>query len=256
MSDQKKSGPEATPGATSEAASEATPGAAPEATPGATSGAASEDTADANGRCSEQASGEPSAAQIQDEAQDETQDVAAEDRDAVVEDLPIEARLAEAERRAEESHNDMLRAYADRDNMRKRTDKEVEKAKKYAIERFALELLEIKDNLERSLSDDEGADEDVLEGVRLTLKSFEQVFERFSITEVPAAGQPFDPERHQAMSTLKTAEHVPNTVIEVVQKGYLLSDRLLRPAMVVVAAAEDAREDAPKDAPEDAPAER
>ena len=240
MSDQKKSGPEVTPGATPEAASEATPEA--------TSEAASEDAADANGRCNEQASGEPSAAQIQDEAQD----AAAEDRDAVVEDLPIEARLAEAESRAEESHNEMLRAYAERDNMRKRTDKEIAKARKYAIERFALELLEIKDNLERSLSDDEGADEDVLEGVRLTLKSFEQVFERFSITEVPAAGQPFDPERHQAMSTLKTAEHAPNTVIEVVQKGYLLSDRLLRPAMVVVAAAEDV----PEDAPEDAPAER
>ncbi len=152
--------------------------------------------------------------------------------------LSAEEQLAEAERRAEEFRDQALRAHAELENTRKRTVKEVARVRKYALESFATELLDIKDNLERGLRDDvnSGTVESVLEGVRLTLKSLEQVFRKFGIQEVSPAGQAFDPELHQAVSTFETDEHAPSTVVEVVQKGYLLNDRLLRPAMVVVAA--------------------
>ncbi len=205
-----------------------------------------EDAAGADERSDAQAPGDPA----QGKASDESLAVSSGNGNGAAGDdeaLPLEERLAEAERRAEEFREDMLRAHAERENMRKRTERDIARIRKYAIEAFATELLEIKDNLERSLSGGEDADDNVLEGVRLTLKSLERVFERFGIEEVPAAGQPFDPERHQAMSTLKTAEHAPNTVVEVVQKGYLLSDRLLRPAMVVVAAASEASGEKPRD---------
>ncbi len=152
--------------------------------------------------------------------------------------LTPEEQLAEAERRAEEFRDQALRAHAELENTRKRTEKEIQRVHKYALESFALELLDIKDNLERSLSGDvsAGTAESVREGIRLTLKSLERVFGRFGIKEVSPAGQAFDPALHQAMSVLATEEHAPKTVIEVAQKGYLLHDRLLRPAMVVVAA--------------------
>lgn len=150
-----------------------------------------------------------------------------------------EVLLAAAEQRAEEAHNQLLRARAELENTRKRTDKEIARIRKYAIEAFAQELLPVKDNLERGLHDDVAAVtvESVREGATLTLKSLEQVFARFGIEEVSPMGEAFDPERHQAMSTVPTGGHKPNTVIEVVQKGYLLNGRLLRPAMVAVATA-------------------
>ena len=147
--------------------------------------------------------------------------------------------LAEAERRAGEFRDQALRAQAELENTRKRAGREIERIRKYAIESFVVDLLDVKDSLERGLGDDvkAGTVEDVREGMRLTLRSLEQTFDRFDVTEVAPAGEVFDPELHQAMSMLETAEQAPNTVVEVVQKGYLLSGRLLRPAMVIVAGA-------------------
>ena len=156
-------------------------------------------------------------------------------------ELSVESRLAEAEQMAGDFRDQMLRAHAELENTRKRADKEIERIRKYALESFAIEMLDIKDNLERGLSDNVNIAtiEDMQKGVRLTLKSLERVFDRFGIKEVDTTSQVFDPEFHQAMSTIKTDEHAPNTVLEVAQKGYTLSDRLLRPAMVVVAVAND-----------------
>lgn len=218
--------------------------------PAPTSASATEDAADEHSDA--QAPGDPAQGKASAEGSggDTDESLSPDDGNGAADEaLPLEERLAEAERRAEESQKDRLRALADYDNLRKRTEKDITRIKKYALEAFATELLEVKDNLERSLSGAEDMDESMLEGVRLTLKSLEQVFDRFGITEAPAAGQPFDPERHQAISTLKTAEHAPHTVVEVVQKGYLLNDRLLRPAMVVVAAAEEAPGEKPRDEP-------
>ena len=157
-------------------------------------------------------------------------------------DASCEERLAAAERDAEELRDQALRAAAELENMRKRTAKEVERVRKYALESFAMELLAVKDNLERSMDDKTGTDqiESMREGVHLTLKSLDQVFAKFGIEELSPLGQAFDPELHQAMSTVETDEHEPNTVAEVVQKGYLLNGRLIRPAMVMVAKAKTA----------------
>ncbi len=174
--------------------------------------------------------------------------------DDVAGELSIEEQLAEVGRKAEAFRDQMLRARAELENTRKRTDKEIQRARKYALEPFALELLDIKDNLERGLSDDmsAGAPENVGEGMRLTLKSLERVFDKFGIEEVSPAGEAFDPKLHQAMTVFETDEYAPNTVIEVSQKGYLLSDRLLRPAMVVVSAKPAGDEpDAARDEPAD-----
>lgn len=189
-----------------------------------------------------------------------------------------ESRLAETERQLAEAHDRLLRAQAELENTRKRTSREIERVRKYALESFALELLEVKDNLERSLgghkkvADIDQGDrtsllENFYEGVDLTLKSMQRVFADFGIREIEAVGCAFDPSLHQAVSTLKTGDHPSNTVIELVQKGYLLNDRLLRAAMVVVAAgpgresgedaaaseksadAQDAGEDSPEDPP-------
>ena len=188
------------------------------------------------------AGSEPSAEEVLAEAERGVED----------ENDSLAAGIAEAERKAEEFLDQALRAQAELENTRKRTVREIERVRKYAIEAFASELLNVKDNLERGLSASmsAGAVEDVCEGMRLTLKSLEQVFDRFGITEVFPAGQEFAPELHQAMSTIKTSEHAPNTVIEVVQKGYSLSGRLLRPAMVIVAAA-PGEEDVSADAGDD-----
>lgn len=132
-----------------------------------------------------------------------------------------------------------LRAQADAQNVQRRADMDVEKARKFALERFASDLLPVIDNLERAL---EAAGEDdavkaFAEGVELTLKSFIDVMGKFHIQVVDPAGEPFDPNLHQAMSMVENDEVEPNTVIAVMQKGYTLNERLVRPAMVMVSKA-------------------
>ncbi len=129
------------------------------------------------------------------------------------------------------------RAQADADNARKRAEREIHSVRMYALESFVIDLLEVKDNLERSLSacnSEESSLEDIHKGVSLTLKLLTKNFDQFGIKEINPSGKIFDPKLHQAMGLLESSEHPANSVIEVMQKGYLLHDRLLRPAMVTI----------------------
>ena len=134
-----------------------------------------------------------------------------------------------------------LRAQADAINAQRRGEIEVEKARKFALERFAQDLLPVVDNLERALDASSGSDAEgmsaVVEGVELTLKSLIDVLSKNGIKPVDPHGEPFDPQVAQAMSMIENPDVEPNTVIAVMQKGYLLNDRLLRPAMVMVSKA-------------------
>lgn len=164
------------------------------------------------------------------------------DSNAAAPEGDMESLKAECERLREEAnqnHDKWLRAQAELENIRRRATRDVENAHKYGVERFAAEMLNVKDSLELGLSAaSESKDIAKLsEGMELTLKQLGQVMEKFNIVEVDPTGKNFDPEHHQAMTMQESTEHAPNTVITVFQKGYLLNDRLLRPAMVVVAKA-------------------
>lgn len=149
-------------------------------------------------------------------------------------------RLEEATKAAEQDRDRFVRAQAEIENVRRRAEKDLQNAHKFALERFAKELLPVLDSLELGL---QAAGTEVpgtaalREGMELTLKQFVAVLERFEIRSVDPLGERFNPERHQAMAMEPSADTEPNTVLRVFQKGYLLHDRLLRPAMVVVSQA-------------------
>ncbi len=148
------------------------------------------------------------------------------------------AALAEANASAEASRDQLLRGQAELDNVRKRAERDVQNAHKYALEKFVSELLPVKDSLElgAQAASAEGADlEKVREGVELTLKMFVDALGKFGVKELNPVGETFDPELHQAMTMQDVPDAAPNTVINVFQKGFSLNDRLVRPAMVVVA---------------------
>jgi molecular chaperone GrpE len=150
-----------------------------------------------------------------------------------------EERLKKAELAAAEHHDAWLRAKAEADNTRKRAQADVANAHKYAVENFSTELLAVKDSLEAALAAENATVESMVSGVELTLRQLKNVFEKFSVAEINPAGQKFDPHRHQAISAMES-EAEPNTVIQVLQKGYLLHDRVIRPALVIVAKAKGA----------------
>lgn len=155
----------------------------------------------------------------------------------------LETALAKAEATVVEQKDSVLRARAEMENARRRADTEVEKARKFALERFAGELLPVVDNLERALQVADTENEQVkplLDGVDLTLKSFISTIDKFGMKVIDPQGQVFNPELHQAMSMQESADVAPNTVIAVMQKGYELNGRLLRPAMVMVSRAPEA----------------
>jgi molecular chaperone GrpE len=158
---------------------------------------------------------------------------------AVVADLAgLAQKLEQAQREAREHWDALLRTRAEMENQRKRLARDVENAQKYGLERFVAELLPVKDSLELGLAaaGEPGVDaEKVREGLDLTLRMLSNVFEKTGITEVDPKGARFDPERHQAMTVQDGTGAEPGTVTLVVQKGYLLNDRLVRPAMVIVA---------------------
>jgi molecular chaperone GrpE len=186
------------------------------------------------------AGSEPSSAEQA--AAEETANKQQEAPTEVAPDLSVEriAGLLEDDRDKADSHWDqLLRARAELENERRRFQRDLENAHKFGLERFALELLPVKDSLELGLSaTGEGQDlAKVREGVELTLKMINAAFQKFGIHEVDPAGQRFNPELHQAMSATETDQVEPNTVVAVYQKGYLLKERLLRPALVVVAKA-------------------
>ncbi len=147
--------------------------------------------------------------------------------------------LQDAEAKADDYWNQLLRAKAEMTNMQRRSERELESAHKFGLEKFVRELLPIKDSLEMGLAANEGQEaelEKVREGMEMTLKMFADAVAKFGLAEVNPVGQIFDPEFHQAMTTQPADEGVAsNTVLTVFQKGYLLNDRLIRPAMVVVA---------------------
>ena len=146
-----------------------------------------------------------------------------------------EQLCAEAEARAAEHWAAYLRAMAELDNFRKRMSRELEAVRQFGIERFAAEVLPVADSLGRALDAAATADPaTLLEGHRATLRQLQKAFANAGITELDPTGQPFDPGLHEAMTTRPSAEHAPDTVLQVVQKGYLLNGRLLRPARVIV----------------------
>ena len=141
----------------------------------------------------------------------------------------LEELLSEAQGKIEQQREAMLRAVAEADNARKRTQAEAAAAQKYALERFAEGLLPVMDSLEAALQSKD------LSGIELTLRQLRATLEKASIREInPAAGARFDPHKHQAMAAV-ASEAEPNTVVEVMQKGYALHDRVIRPALVTVA---------------------
>ncbi len=144
-------------------------------------------------------------------------------------------RFEEAARRADDNWEKFVRAQAEVENMRKRTVRDVEQARLYAIEKFVSEILAVKDSLELGLEKPDSNREKLYEGVALTLKLLNQIFEKFEIKEIVPQGEAFNPDEHQAMLTQADSGQAPGTVLEVVQKGYSLSGRLLRPALVNVA---------------------
>ena len=147
-------------------------------------------------------------------------------------------KLAEEKEGAARARDDLLRVQAEMQNMRRRTEQDIEKAHKYGQEKFSIELLTVMDNLERALAAASDYEDEtvkaIYEGVDLTLKSFTDCFNRFHIGSVDPMGEPFDPQLHQAVTILENSDVEPNTVIEVMQKGYTLHGRVIRPAMVVV----------------------
>ena len=153
----------------------------------------------------------------------------------------LEELLAEAQAKIEEHRNAHLRALADADNARKRAQADIAAAGKYAVERIVADLVPVVDSLEAALAVQ--ADEGPLRsGVELTLKQLRGALEKAKVSEInPAPGTKFDPNRHQAMAAVPS-EAEPNTVIAIMQKGYLLHDRVVRPALVTVAKAIENRE--------------
>ncbi|HEX6259904.1 MAG TPA: nucleotide exchange factor GrpE [Woeseiaceae bacterium] len=139
---------------------------------------------------------------------------------------------------ADENWDKYLRTAAELENMRKRAARDMENARKFALERFATELLAVRDSLEMGLQAAEGMNAaDLIEGSKATLKQLVATMERFGVTEVDPQGEPFDPALHEAMTMQQSDQVEPNTVLTVFQKGYTLNGRLLRPARVVVASA-------------------
>ncbi len=168
------------------------------------------------------------------EVVNETESVDAQSADDVD---ASEARVAALEAKANENWELYLRAAAETANVRKRAARDVEKAHKFALENFGRELLAVVDSLEIGLAAADSADaESLVEGSRATLKLLATTLERFGVDAVDPEGEPFDPEFHEAMSMQPSTDTEPGSVLTVVQKGYTLNGRLLRPARVIVAA--------------------
>lgn len=150
----------------------------------------------------------------------------------------LRAQLEEAEAKAKEYWDRLLRTEAEKENARKRAERDAEAARRYAVEGFASELLSVRDSLELGLEaarQDDADLEKIREGTELTHRMLTQLFEKFHIEEIDPVGQKFDPELHQAMSMQEVEGSESNTVVSVMQKGYRLNERLLRPALVMVA---------------------
>ena len=164
--------------------------------------------------------------------QNEDQDLSKEN--ANQENQEIESESNDLLEQIENLKNQVLYAKAEAENIRRRSYEEADKTRKFAIEGFSQELLSVKDSLEASLGSDDVDNKILIDGVELTLKQLNAVFEKFNIAEINPIGEKFDPNEHQAMSMVESKEQESNTVLSVLQKGYKLNDRVIRPAMVSV----------------------
>lgn len=178
-----------------------------------------------------------------DQAQDETAEARPDEQAADAgqdADESAGSELEEALDRADRNWNEYLRAVAELENLRKRSARDVEHAHKFALERFVRDLLPVRDSLEQGLQaareEDSGA-EKLIEGKELTLRMLDKVLADHGVEEIDPQGSRFNPELHEAMTTQPSGDHEPDTVLMVLQKGYTLNGRLVRPARVVVAAA-------------------
>jgi molecular chaperone GrpE len=149
----------------------------------------------------------------------------------------LQSALAAAETRALESRDLYMRALAEIENVRKRAARDVEQAHKYALDRFANDLIGVKDSLELGLASAAATPDALRSGTEATLKLLAKAFEKAGLTEVEPLGEPFNPELHEAIAMQPSAEAIPDSVLQVIQKGYQLNGRLLRPARVIVARA-------------------
>lgn len=148
----------------------------------------------------------------------------------------VEDSVDELRQKAEDNWNRYLRIAAELENLRRRSARELEHAHKFGVERLIQAVLPVRDSIEAAIA--AGADADaktLLEGERATLRLLDQALESVSVTEIDPLGEPFDPSRHEAMTVMPSAEAEPNSVLEVIQKGYEIHDRLIRPARVIVA---------------------
>lgn len=149
----------------------------------------------------------------------------------------LQSQLEDSQQQLGEAKDQMVRALAEAQNARRRAEKDVTNARLFALENFSRDLLPVIDNLERAMENANPEDaglQAMTEGVELTLKSFHDVLKRYHVEQVNPLSEPFDPDLHQAISMIENPEVEPNTVLAVVQKGYTLNGRLVRPAMVMV----------------------
>jgi molecular chaperone GrpE len=166
-------------------------------------------------------------------------DQAADQNTSSTETMPsMQDMLRKVELQAQEHYDAWLRAKAECDNVRKRAQADVANAHKFAVETFSSLLLPVRDSLEAALAAENSSPEALRQGVELTLKQLESAFDKSAIREINPLGEKFDPHKHQAMTTVES-EKPPNTVVHVLQKGYQLHDRILRPALVTVSKASD-----------------
>ncbi|PYF81116.1 MULTISPECIES: nucleotide exchange factor GrpE [Marinomonas] len=176
---------------------------------------------------------------LKSETQNESVEELLEPEVETLEEVTENDELAKALEEVAQYKEAALRAHADAQNVRRRAEQDVEKAHKFGLEKFAKSVVNVADNLERALASapDTGEEDPVREGVELTLKDLLETLARFEVKVVDPHGEPFNPELHQAMTMVPNPELEPNTVMDVVQKGYTINGRLLRPAMVVVSSA-------------------
>jgi len=151
----------------------------------------------------------------------------------------LEELLKAAELQAAEHHDAWLRAKAETENMRRRAAEDIDKARKFAVENFASELLAVKDSLEAALAAESPSVETMKNGADLTLKQLTAAFAKFNLNDIDPLGEKFDPHQHQAIQAVES-DQPANTVVTVLQKGYRLNERTLRPALVMVAKGKDA----------------
>ena len=193
------------------------------------------------------ANDEPQTSPAEENGEAKLDEVNAEIEAELMDEMDAEAAEQEQQSETEQlkaqvatANDQVLRVQAEMQNVRRRAERDVENAHKYALDKFAADLLPVVDNLERALAAIDSADEGqkaVAEGLELTLKSFMEVLVRYKIEAIDPAGEPFDAELHQAVSMVPNPDLEHNTVMDVFQKGYSLNGRLVRPAMVVVSQA-------------------